>query len=169
MTALREITAVQQRPGEPPRRWFHAHDMDLFVWFEGERIVRLHLAYALRADREHLYEWAADSGVRHARIDDGARPGGHPRAPLMGGATPLDAAALIARFSARAAALEPTLRAFVLARLDEWAEPDTAVAVSDACARSSPASSPSLAPLLVLLGTLLAATLLLFALVRLAG
>ncbi|MCB1747518.1 MAG: hypothetical protein KDK06_10105 [Gammaproteobacteria bacterium] len=169
MTALREITAVQQRPGEPPRRWFHAPDMDLFVWREGERIVRLHLAYALREDREHLYEWAADSGARHARIDDGARPGGHPRAPLVGGDAPCDAAALSARFNARAAALDPALRAFVIARLGEWpaaAAPGTA---SPPRTPSSPATHPPLDPLFVLLGTLAGAMLLVLALVRLAG
>jgi hypothetical protein len=168
VTALREITAVHQRADEPPRRWFHAPDMDLFVWHEGERIVRLHLAYALREDREHLFEWAAESGARHARIDDGARPGGHPGAPLVGGDVPLDADALGARFSARAAALDPALRAFVSAQLAACAAAPSPDAESSRVP-PAPTPRPTLTPLLVLLGTLVAATLVLLALVRLAG
>lgn len=167
--SLVEIRAVHQRAGEPPRRWFRGEDMDLFVWQEHGRIVRLQLAHAGRADREQLFEWDAVSGASHAYVDDGTRPGGHPRTPLLARGAPCDAPALAARFAERASTLEPTLRGFVLERLAEW--PATAPA---AAAHTVPvthvADAPaSLAPLVAILGVLGLATLLLSVLLRLAG
>ena len=80
---LREITAVRQIPGEACRRWFQDDEMDLFVWL-GERseIVGFQLAYD-KPHAEKAITWKAGTGFRHARVDDGARPGHYPGSPLL--------------------------------------------------------------------------------------
>ena len=59
--SLRELPRVRQVAGEPRRRWFHGHEMDLVVW-EGEDGAPLgfQLAYDKHRD-EHSITWRAAS------------------------------------------------------------------------------------------------------------
>lgn len=117
---LREITAVRQIPGEARRRWFQDEEMDLFVWLgERSQIVGFQLAYD-KPNAEKAITWRAATGFRHARVDDGARPGHHPGSPLLVSAGAFDAPAVLGRFREAAAAIDPEIMQFVAARLAEY-------------------------------------------------
>ena len=117
---LRELPRVQQVAGEPRRRWFHAHEMDLVVW-EGEDGEPL--AFQLAYDRhrnEHSIAWRAGQGFTHYQVDDG-------EAALFSKKTPflyLDGAfqrdRVLAEFRAAAENLPRGIADFVAARLREF-------------------------------------------------
>jgi hypothetical protein len=69
--SLRELPRVQQVPGEPRRRWFHGHEMDLVVWEDAEgALLGFQLAYDKHRN-EHSIEWRAGRGFAHYQVDDG--------------------------------------------------------------------------------------------------
>jgi len=69
-----EIKGVRQYSGEPVRRWFYGHEMDLAVWFSDDHsIVAFQLCYDKTAD-QHAVTWRKAEGYRHHRVDDGESP-----------------------------------------------------------------------------------------------
>ena len=59
---LRELPRVQQVPGEPRRRWFHGHEMDLVVWEGADGApIGFQLAYDKHRN-EHSIESRAGRG-----------------------------------------------------------------------------------------------------------
>ena len=113
---LMEIPSVRQIPGEPRRRWFHDECMDLFAWMEGGEIVGLQLSYD-KPHRERTLTWRREAGYRHARTDEGTRPGRHPGTPLLVADGEFDSARVAGEFQRRAAKIDPAVAGFVHDRL----------------------------------------------------
>jgi hypothetical protein len=68
---LRELPRVQQVAGEPRRRWFYGHEMDLVVWEDEEGApLGFQLAYDKHRN-EHSIAWRAGRGFTHYQVDDG--------------------------------------------------------------------------------------------------
>ena len=64
--SLRELPRVRQVAGEPRRRWFHGHEMDLVVW-EGEDGAPLGFQLAYDKHRDgHSITWRAGHGFAQA-------------------------------------------------------------------------------------------------------
>lgn len=118
--SLRELPRVRQVAGEPRRRWFHGHEMDLVLW-EGENgePVGFQLAYDKHRD-EHSIAWHAGRGFTHYQVDDGEAQALSKEAPLLfrDGAFPRDR--VLEQFLAAAAALPPEIAGFVAGRLREF-------------------------------------------------
>ncbi len=118
--SLRELPRVRQVAGEPRRRWFHGHEMDLVLW-EGENgePVGFQLAYDKHRN-EHLIAWHAGRGFTHYQVDDGEAQSLSKEAPLLfrDGAFPRDR--VLEQFLAAAAALPPGIAGFVAGRLREF-------------------------------------------------
>ena len=72
---LHEIRAIRQNNRSLRRRWYHDHDMDLFVWLREGEPVRFQLSYDHSGD-EKMVCWDYHHGVRHYRVDNGERPAG---------------------------------------------------------------------------------------------
>lgn len=72
---LREIRHVRQIAGEPARRWFTSHDLDLIVWENaGGQLSSFQLCYS-KGVRSHALTWHANGGFTHRVIDDGETGG----------------------------------------------------------------------------------------------
>lgn len=68
---LRELPRTRQVPGEPRRRWYFCHDLDLVVWFdESEAPIGFQLAYDKPA-AEHSIAWHYRRGFEHYVVDNG--------------------------------------------------------------------------------------------------
>lgn len=81
---LREIRNVQQRPGEPCRRWFHGSTQDLYVWTEDDgRIVAFEFCYPDGKD-ERAVLWKRDQGVAYFSVDRGESSALANRTPILG-------------------------------------------------------------------------------------
>ena len=118
--SLRELPRVRQVAGEPRRRWFHGHEMDLVVW-EGEDGAPLgfQLAYDKHRD-EHSIAWRAGRGFSHYQVDDGEAALFSKKTPVLylDGAFPRDR--VLKQFLAAAATLPPEITSFVAGRLREF-------------------------------------------------
>jgi hypothetical protein len=118
--SLRELPRVQQVAGEPRRRWFHDHEMDLVLW-EGEdgQPVGFQLAYDKHRN-EHSIEWRAGRGFTHYQVDDGEAAALSKETPFLylDGAFQRDR--VLAAFLAAAASLPPGIAGFVAGRLREF-------------------------------------------------
>ena len=68
---LYEVTRIQQKAGEPRRRWFFSHEQDLLIWFgdDGEP-SGFQLCYG-KYRNERAIRWRADRGFTHYSVDDG--------------------------------------------------------------------------------------------------
>lgn len=118
MTArLREITHLRG-DASPGRRWFASHDLDLIVWTQPDgRISGFQLCYD-KLGEEKALTWREGRGYLHNRVDSGEdSDGGHKGTPVLEGAIPVDAEALLERFRVAAPPLPMTVRSFVEARL----------------------------------------------------
>jgi len=72
---LYEIKKVKQHPGEPRRRWFFDHEIDLTVWFDpANKIESFQICYDKPGD-PHALTWSRDAGFQHHRVDDGEESG----------------------------------------------------------------------------------------------
>lgn len=151
---LREITAVRQIPGEARRRWFHDEEMDLFVWLgEQSEIVGFQLAYD-KPNAEKAVTWKAATGFRHARVDDGVRPGHYPGSPLLVAAGPFDAPAVLRRFRKAAAEMDPEIAQMVAARLAEYSSARRETASPETPALREPPRAPRIQWILAALALL---------------
>ena len=118
---LRELTHVQQKPGEPRRRWFFSHDLDLVVWVgDDDQPLGFQLAYD-KYRREHSITWDLAQGYRHYVVDEGNPIAGKAQTPLLWADGPFDGGRLIDRFRALAGDVPIDLTEFVIARLAEHA------------------------------------------------
>lgn len=121
---LREIANVHQQDVHTWRRWFCDDYFDLFVWQSaapGGRIVGFQLCYD-KPLYERVLSWRESGGYAHHRIDSGEALPVINRSPLMvaDGAMPLSA--VLQRFDASAACIEPRLRDFIRERLLDYGE-----------------------------------------------
>ena len=80
---LRELKKVQQVTGEPKRRWFFAHEIDLVVWEDDDgSITGFQLAYDKHRD-EHSISWQRTRGFSHYVVDDGEPVAGANHTPFL--------------------------------------------------------------------------------------
>ncbi len=118
--SLRELPRVQQVNGEPRRRWFHGHEMDLVVWEDGDgEPVGFQLAYDKHRN-EHSIAWRAGQGFTHYQVDDGEAAALSKETPFLylDGAFQRDR--VLEQFLAAADSLPPVIAGFVAARLREF-------------------------------------------------
>ena len=118
---LREIHCVSQVDGEPPRRWFFDHDIDLIVWLDtAKTVLGFQLCYGKLRD-EYALSWLPHSGYTHSRVDNGeARPGRHKASPILQPAGSFDAAAVAREFLHKSHRIERSIAAFVHRKLLEF-------------------------------------------------
>jgi len=80
---LREIKKIRQINGEPSRRWFNSHDMDLIIWHDKNEFIGFQICYE-KTGQEKALSWKKDSGQVHQKVDDGESRKGHYKAtPLL--------------------------------------------------------------------------------------
>jgi hypothetical protein len=117
---LREIV-TSQPTHEPHRRWFSNDDFDLVVWFDDVgAIAGFQLCYD-RSKVERALTWNTVDGYRHFRVDTGEATPLKNLTPLLVSSPEFPKDRVIAGFVEAANALEPTIRSFVIERLQEVA------------------------------------------------
>jgi len=115
-----EIKGVRQYPGEPVRRWFYGHEMDLTVWFSNDRsITAFQLCYDKTTDH-HAITWRKGEGFSHHRVDDGESPdsiGRFKGVPMLMTDGRFDGKRVAEYFAANRAEIPSRIADFVYARL----------------------------------------------------
>jgi hypothetical protein len=119
---LRELPNVRQVAGEPRRRWFFCHEIDLVVFEDEEGICGFQLAYDKHRD-EHSLAWNRDRGFTHYAVDDGEPFAGVNATPFLYADGPFKRDRVLDRFLALAAGIPPDISAFVAERLREFDGP----------------------------------------------
>lgn len=116
---LREMAGVRQDDARLRRRWFQDEFFDLFVWTgQDGRITAFQLCYE-RQRSERVLAWSEAAGFIHRRIDDGEHTPVKNLAPIMVADGVFCAPRVAAEFEHRDAALDPALRQFMRARIQE--------------------------------------------------
>lgn len=114
---MRELPHARQVAGEPRRRWFFCHEMDLVVWFDpGCAPIGFQLAYD-KARGERAISWRLGRGYRHDVVDDGEEHAGVNRTPLLAPDGPFPRERVVREFEHVAGMLPSDIAAFVLTRL----------------------------------------------------
>ena len=101
------------------RRWFSDDQFDLFVWFDADGgISWFELCYD-RSDIERALTWTPARGYAHWRVSTGDGAGmNYDMTPiLVPDDTEFPKDRIIGTFTAAANTLEPTIRSFVIQRL----------------------------------------------------
>ena len=118
---LRELNKVQQVQGEPLRRWFYDHDLDLVIWQDPQdAIVGFQLAYDKTRD-EHSLSWHRERGIKHYVVDDGETSGVTKKAPMLNLNRAADYDWVLDRFLSRSSELPPEIADFVSTTLIDLA------------------------------------------------
>jgi len=111
---LREIKKINQKRGEPRKRWFTDLSMDVFVWFNDEgEIIGYHLTYNKPHDEKAIV-WSKDKGFEHLGVDDGSRPGKHPGSPILVKDGVVNSSEIISMLRNNKGDLEPWIIGFVV-------------------------------------------------------
>ena len=117
---LRELKKVQQVTGEPKRRWFFAHELDLVVWEEEDGSVSgFQLAYDKHRN-EHSISWQKDRGYSHYVVDDGEPVAGANHTPFLYMDGPFESHRVLELFLATSSEVPANIVACVEARLREF-------------------------------------------------
>lgn len=120
---LRELRNVQQVKGEPRRRWFFCHDIDLVVWLEESgSICGFQLAYDKHRN-EHSVAWHKECGFSHYIVDDGEPMAGVNDTPFLYANGPFKRDRVLNQFLAMSSEIPTEITAFVEARLREFNGP----------------------------------------------
>jgi hypothetical protein len=113
---LREFTHPRQNPGDPFRRVFSSEDMDLFVWYAPDgAIVGFQLCYDTARDARALTY--RNGSYSHAAIDQGESDPRKNQSPILTVDGRFAKQAVLARFAATSAELEPELVRFLTEKL----------------------------------------------------
>jgi len=123
LPTLFRVNEPRQPTREQHPRWFSNEDFDLFVWFDDlGAIAGFELCYD-RSDVERALSWSPIRGYRHWRVDTGEATGlNYDMTPILEpDDTDFPKDRVIAAFVEAADALEPTIRSFVVQRLQEVA------------------------------------------------
>lgn len=119
---LREVERTQQKAGEPRRRWFFSHEMDLLMWFDEEnKPVAFQLAYG-KYHNEHAIRWKVDRGFTHHRVEDGRGTDMGAKTPLLIANGAFNASLVLEYFRRLSSGLPPELIDFVVERIIEHPE-----------------------------------------------
>ena len=106
----------------PNRRWFSDDDFDLIVWSgDADTIVAIQLCYDTSSS-ERAVTWSPERGHEHFRVDAGERTPFRNETPRLVSDGPFRKERILETFLRTAAALDPTIRSFVVARLLEFPE-----------------------------------------------
>lgn len=133
---LREITAVRQDPEWTTKQWFRDDVLDLFVWRGSSGGIEKFQLACRDADTEHALTWTAAGGFLRHRVDDGEqRPDRHKATPILIPESRFPLELVAAAFHERAGRLDPGVRAFVAAKLEEL---QAAIPSSSRICRSDP-------------------------------
>lgn len=117
---LRELPNVKQVAGEPKRRWFFCHDIDLVVWEdEAGSICGFQLAYDKHRN-EHSLFWSRDKGFTHYAVDDGEPMAGVNDTPFLYANGPFKRDRVLEQFLALAAELPSGISSFIEGKLREF-------------------------------------------------
>ena len=90
---------LHENPPGLKMRWFTDGEHDLYIWRnENDELVRFQFAYGKSSEAEKMIEWFQGKGVTHSDIDDGERPGGIKRSPLVIRDGPWNPVTMLERF-----------------------------------------------------------------------
>lgn len=119
---LKELLNVNQVPGEPKRRWFFCHEIDLVTFEDEDGICGFQLAYDKHRN-EHSLSWQRNRGFAHYSVDDGEPFAGVNDTPILytDGAFKRDR--VLELFIALASGLPANVASFVEQKLREFNGP----------------------------------------------
>ncbi len=120
---LRELRNTKQIEGEPRRRWFFSHELDLVVWFDRNGMP---CAFQLAYDKyrgEHSISWNPERGFRHFVVDDGEPRVGCNDTPFLYANGPFQLDRVLRQFVALSAELPADISRFVIHKLVEFEGP----------------------------------------------
>jgi hypothetical protein len=114
---LYEIKKVKQHDGEPLRRWFFDHEIDLLIWIdESDEIVGFQLCYD-KINDPHALTWHLKSGYQHNRIDDGDAF----EIPILITDRQVDTKTIASAFKEKSRDIEEHITAFVYEKILDYA------------------------------------------------
>lgn len=120
---LRELPNTRQVEGEPPRKWFFSHLLDLVVWFDPTGIpCAFQLAYD-KYNGEHSVSWHYERGYSHYAVDDGESKAGYSQTPFLYANGPFKKNAVLEQFLALSDELPPAIAELVEVKLREFNGP----------------------------------------------
>jgi hypothetical protein len=117
---LRELRNTKQVEGEPLRKWFFSHLLDLVVWFDPAGIP---CAFQLAYDKyhgEHSISWHYEAGYSHYAVDDGESKPGYSETPFLYANGPFKKDAVLEQFLALSGELPLDIAELVEAKLREF-------------------------------------------------
>lgn len=115
---LIEIPDVRQVRGEGLRRWFCDSFFDLIVWYANGEVTGFQLCYD-KGHNERALTWHRPRCYTHARVDDGEGHFGTKETPVLVQDGLFDRDAIVKRFRAAAAGIDPTVVDLVCRSLAE--------------------------------------------------
>ena len=113
---------VKQVAGEPKRRWFFCHEIDLVVFEDGGGVCGFQLAYDKQRN-EHSIAWSRDRGFMHYVVDDGEPFAGVDETPFLYANGPFKRDRVLEQFLALATEVPADIAAFVAGKLREFDGP----------------------------------------------
>jgi hypothetical protein len=115
---LKEVTATQQLPGEPRRRWFASEALDLYVWYDAaDNVLQFQLCFD-KGPGERALTWDRERGFSHHAVDDGEnRVFQMKSTAILTGAAPADLRKVRRLFEQHGQKLEHDLFLFIGAQL----------------------------------------------------
>jgi len=117
---LYEIKNVKQHNGEPIRRWFFAHMMDLYIWLNlKKKIIGFQLCYD-KPKNPHALTWFSGIGYKHNRIDDGDKCCGHKEIRILTHNGKFNKTRIARTFSQKSRDLPPFISKFVYQKIVEY-------------------------------------------------
>ncbi|MGR9014918.1 MAG: hypothetical protein ACU83U_14880, partial [Gammaproteobacteria bacterium] len=120
---LRELPNVRQVAGEPKRRWFFCHEIDLVVWEDEDgNICGFQLAYDKHRN-EHSFSWNKDRGFAHYVVDDGEPFASVNNTPFLYANGPFKRDRVLEQFLTMASEMPPSLTSFIERKLSEFNGP----------------------------------------------
>lgn len=117
---LLELPDVPQIAGEPRRRWFFCHELDLVVWEDADGTIQ---GFQLAYDKQHAERslaWQRGKGFAHYAVDDGEGFSLANRTPLLVADGPFEQERVLALFLALAAQVPQHIVTFLRHQLDTY-------------------------------------------------
>lgn len=115
---LRELPDARPPQGQPRRRWFFCHEIDVVVFEDEQGICGFQLAYDKHRN-EHSLTWNRIRGFAHYVVDDGEPFAGVNDTPFLYANGPFERDRVLQRFLSLASEVPPGIASFIEGKLRE--------------------------------------------------
>lgn len=116
---LKEMKNVFQNEPGIFRRFFYDEEFDIYVWYEGKKMIGFQVCYD-KSNYQRALTWMEDGGYRHEMVETGEIGGSFKRKPVLMADGVFDYSKVAEKFLRESKKIDNEISAFIYKKILEF-------------------------------------------------